>query len=443
MAVLRMAKSAYLKNLVFSYLPFAVQIGVTVLVTPYAVHILGEFEYGVFVLFHTVLAYLGIANIGIPQAMMRRLIASPAAGGRIKDAGLVASVFYFYLGMTVVVGFAIGVIMSWGTAGPLHYLVTTPAAMRFLQQMTLVIFLTFAAELLRQVFDTIIMAQNKVYLTKLLMAGLLLFRGIAMYLVLWYELRIYSVVVAQMLITGLFAVVFWLAAKREMDFSLNPRLFRWALIKDIMPDSFWYLVSGLAVLLIFQTDSFIISAFISVSAITGYALVYRFVGLVGQMLSNIVAVLFPEVARMFAEEQYRQILRLHDRLLVYMIGIALVSFGGLYLVGEQVFAWWMGDLLLFDRGLFVIFLITNALLVISIPATYFLGAVGWHRFSTTLAMGQGVLNLALSIALVGSYGLIGIALGTFISFLLTSCWANILFFRKKIKALAGTTAPEY
>jgi len=431
-----MIKSAYPKNLLFSYSPFVVQIGVTILITPYAVHALGEFEYGLFVLFHTVLAYLGIANIGIPQAMMRRLITYTTSTNKTGTGGLIASVFYFYLGLAVVVGMVVAAITALGHSGPLRYLVDTPEMVEFLQRMALVVFLTFAAELLRQVFDTIIMAQNKVYLAKLLLASLLLSRGVAMYLVLSFGQHIYGVVAAQMLVTVIFAFILGLVARREMEFSLAPRLFRWAQIKEIIPDSFWYLVSGLAVLLIFQTDSFIISAFISVSAITGYALVYRFVGVVGQMLTNIVAVLFPEVARMFAERKYREILRLHDRLFLFLIGISLFCFGAMYLVGEWVFRLWMGDLVLFDRQLFIVFLVTNALFVISIPATYFLGAVGWHRFSTTVALGQGGLNIALSIALVGRYGLLGIALGTLISFVVTSFSANVLFFRKKMKRLA-------
>jgi len=42
----------YFKNLLFSYSPFFAQIGITILVTPFAVHRLGELEYGVLVLFN-------------------------------------------------------------------------------------------------------------------------------------------------------------------------------------------------------------------------------------------------------------------------------------------------------------------------------------------------------------------------------------------------------
>jgi O-antigen/teichoic acid export membrane protein len=193
------------------------------------------------------------------------------------------------------------------------------------------------------------------------------------------------------------------------------------------------------VLLIFHTDSLIISGFIGVAAITGYTLVYRFVGIIGQMLANIAAVLFPEVARMYALRQYHQILRLHDRLTAYLSGISLVCFGGLYFAGEWIFRLWMGDLTLFNRDIFIIFLITNGLFVISIPATYFLGAVGWHRFSTSLGLAQGVINVGISMALVGTLGVTGVALGTLISFVLTNFLANIVYFRRRMAALAGET----
>lgn len=434
-------KRAYVTNLLFSYSPFAVQIVVTIAITPYAVHILGEFEYGVFILFHTVLGYLGMANVGIPQTLMRRLIAyqTEQASGKITD--LISTVFFFYLGITVVVGTLLGGAALAGRSGPLGLLTEDPISQALVSRLVLVIFLVFAFDLVRQIFDTIIVSQNKIYLSKLLLALLTAGRGVVLYLVLTRGGRIYEVVFAQMLMTGFFSLVFFMFARRELHFHLSPNRFRWRQLADIMPDSFWYLISGVGVLLIFQTDSLVISAFIGVSAITGYALVYRFVGIFGQMLSNIVAVLFPEVARMFAAKHYRQILRLHDRLFAYMGGIALACFGGLYLVGEGIFALWMGDLALFDRSLFIIFLITNALFVISIPATYFLGAVGWHRFSTSLGLVQGVVNVGLSVVLVGPYGVVGVALGTLISFVLTNFIANIIYFRKRMRALARDTAP--
>lgn len=430
-------KRIYWTNLFFSYAPFAAQIAVTIVITPYAVHRLGAFEYGIFILFHTILGYLGLANIGIPQTLMRRLITFQTEQASDRISALLSTVFYCYVGIALLVGGLLTAAALLGPAGPLGLLSDDPASQALVGRLTLVIFLVFAFDLLRQVFDTIIVAHNKIYLAKLLFALLTVARGAATFLVLARGGRVFDVVAAHMLLTGFFLVVFYLFARRELDFHLRPGRFRWAHLVEIMPDSFWYFVSGVGVLLIFQTDALVISAWIGVAAITGYALVYRYVGIVGQMLSNIVAVLFPEVAAMFARKQYREILRLHDRLCGSMIAIAVACFGGMYLVGEWVFALWMGDLTLFDRRLFLIFLIFNALFMVSIPATYFLGAVGWHRYPTALGLGQGVLNLGISIILVQRFGTFGVALGTLISFFFTNFLYNIFYFRRRMISLAA------
>ncbi|MCK4857554.1 MAG: polysaccharide biosynthesis C-terminal domain-containing protein, partial [candidate division Zixibacteria bacterium] len=65
-------------------------------------------------------------------------------------------------------------------------------------------------------------------------------------------------------------------------------------------------------------------------------------------------------------------------------------------------------------------------------------AVGWHRFSTKLSLVQGGLNLTLSIILVRKYGTIGVALATLIAFLLTNFIGNIVYFRRKMRLLAGS-----
>ena len=431
-------RKTYLKNLLLSYSPFLAHIGVTIAVVPYAVHSLGEFEYGFLVLFHTLLGYLALAHIGTPQAVIRRLIEFASEGNQEKADHLITSLFYFFLAIILLAGGLVVVIFTLDLFGISAQLTGTAAGADLLRRLSLPLFLIFAFDLLRQLFDTIIVAQNKIYLSKLLLALLIAARGLVMYGVLYRGGDIVAVLLGYAVLAGVAALTFYLVSRRELPFSLKPARLRWELIREILPDSFWYFGGGLAVVLIFQTDSLVISSALGVAAVTVYALMFRYVDVVARILANIVMVLFPTAAEMFSRKEYGKLLRLHDRLLGVMTLISIAIFGLFYLVGAPLFKLWMGDLALFDQQLFHVFLVTNCLMLITAPATNLLEAVGWHRFSTKLSLVQGGLNLTLSIILVRKYGTIGVALATLIAFLLTNFIGNIVYFRRKMRLLAGS-----
>jgi len=164
---------------------------------------------------------------------------------------------------------------------------------------------------------------------------------------------------------------------------------------------------------------------------------HRFVGIVGQLLGNIVTVLFPEVAKLYSAQHYNKLRSLYRRLLLVIIPISLLAFTVLYFAGESVFELWMGDLSFFDQQLFLVFLITNCLMIIGSPAVNFIEAVGWHRYSTMLSLGQGALKLVLCVVLIGKYGTLGVALATLGSLLVTSFAGNIIYFQWRLKALTN------
>lgn len=426
-------KRAYLKNLTFSYSPFLVHIGVTILVTPYAVHRLGGFEYGILVLFNTLLGYLALANVGTPQTIMRRLIKYDSEGSAEKTSGLVSTLFVTYSALILVGGVAVWLLLERNIFDLAAQIIKDSQALALLRQVSLWLFLVFAFDLWRILFDSMIVAKNKIYLSKILLAVLMLARGVALYLVLKGGGSLYGVLLAYAVLAIVFSAAYAVVALREQRVMLSLKLFNLHYLTDVIPDSFWYFLGGVAVVLIFQTDSLVISALIGVSAITTYALMFRYVDVVGRMMTNVVMVLYPQVAQMYEDSRLNSLLHLHDRITLSLIPAALVVFGLFYLVGSKIFGLWMGNLDLFDQRLFLVFLAINVLSLISAPATNFIEAVGWHRFSTKLSLAQGALNLILSILLAKQYGLQGVALGTLIALACTNFPGNIIYFRRRLK----------
>ena len=202
------AKQAYLRNLVFSYSPFLVHIGVTILVTPFAVHRLGDFEYGILVLFNTLLGYLALANVGTPQTIIRRLIKFDAEGSNEKRAGLISTLFVSYSALILLGGIWVWLFLERNLFALAAQIIKDSHGLALLQQVSLWLFLVFAFDLWRILFDSMIIAKNKIYLSKSLLAVLMLARGIALYVVLANGGGLYGVLLAYAVLAVVFCIAY-------------------------------------------------------------------------------------------------------------------------------------------------------------------------------------------------------------------------------------------
>jgi len=157
------------------------------------------------------------------------------------------------------------------------------------------------------------------------------------------------------------------------------------------------------------------------------------------MISNIVTVLFPKIAQLYSVGNYHEVRKLYNKMMLAMIASAIFILVPFYFLGESIFKLWMGNLNLWNSDLFLIFISFNIIVLLTTPAIYFLNALGWHCFSTKLGLIRGVINIFLSIIFVKKYGVVGVAIGTFISYALTSFVFNNIYFRFRINTLLTKT----
>ena len=93
----------------------------------------------------------------------------------------------------------------------------------------------------------------------------------------------------------------------------------------------------------------------------------------------------------------------------------------------------MGPNFTLTRDVFLSILATNLVHVFSSPSASFLTAIGENKELVKSEAANAVLNICLSIALAIQFGLIGVALGTFISATITSGWYIPFIASKKVQ----------
>jgi O-antigen/teichoic acid export membrane protein len=207
----------------------------------------------------------------------------------------------------------------------------------------------------------------------------------------------------------------------------HPELFRikgepsWAVVKEMARPALKWWATGLGAFLILKTDQYFIAYFQGAADIPSYQAAY-------QLVSNlmILAMALAIASQVFVSQLWQaghidEVHRLLVRSLRFGLIIMATGIACLLSVGENLIDLWLGPGHFIGYPVLVIFcamlfLETQHSAIASLSrATEDEAFVFW-------ALTAGVLNLALTWWLIQSFGLVGVALGTFFAQMLTNNW---------------------
>ncbi len=196
--------------------------------------------------------------------------------------------------------------------------------------------------------------------------------------------------------------------------SIRPAHVKLSRLREVTGFSAFILLIDLANKLNYSTDAIVIGAFMSTAAVAVWAVAQRLITTTQGLTTQINASLFPivvDIATLGEMARLRRVFLQGTRLsLAMVIPIAVV----LGLLAEPLVMAWVGRD--FSESIPVIYILAAAVIIRvgNSTATTLLKGAGRHGLLAGANLLMALANLALSVALVGRYGLIGVALGTLI-----------------------------
>jgi O-antigen/teichoic acid export membrane protein len=192
--------------------------------------------------------------------------------------------------------------------------------------------------------------------------------------------------------------------------------------------------------LIFYTDSVVISLFLPISAVTFFAIAGNLMNYSRGILSGISTTLSPLASSLEVEGNGKDLVRvlLKGSRFASMVFLPI---GITFLIrGRSFIALWMGPSYAALSGE-VLVILTAAQLIMAgnyVPTSMSIG-ISKHKGAVPAILLEGLSNVVLSIALVRSYGVIGVALGTALPNLAT----NLFFWPWYIRRTFGIRPVTY
>jgi O-antigen/teichoic acid export membrane protein len=379
-----------------------------IILTPLLSSYLGLSNFGTYGVIINVIAFSVILDFGLNIGLVRSFIHQSS---NLKE--LSNSIFLFFLSLLILL-FPIFLIFYF------NYFQNTNLELFQIAGLTTVI---VVQNIIAGYFDALIQAQNKIYVSKIIRASKLLFELIII-LIFIKTIHLIGLLIIMLIVNVAYLLSLYLYLKKAIQFKINYNLFKLQSLLAHFKYSFWYFVSSLATVLVFNTQVLILNYYNGPIIAAKYLVVVRFFDIIRIAATNFTQVLFPKIIQVEFLGDWKllkqMLFSVYKKISILIIFITLF----LYFFGFQLFVYWsrLNDPSL--SLLFNLYLIFTALIIFDNVSVIFLSALKLNKIPTLVSIGQGLLGILLSILLLYYIGYIGILAGFLISFIFTNLFFN-------------------
>ena len=401
----------FARNISMDYLALGVEMVVGVLMLPINVAYLGQSAYGLWVLAASIPMYFSMLDLGYGVAQVKFAAEYRARRDR-EGLNQIVSTLFFLFTIIGLIAFAVGALIAFNLD---RFFQVAPEQAATGRQVLLIISLYVALGFPFSVFGGVVNGFQRHFLNGFVSIATTIVVAIVNVAVLVAGYGLVELVAATTAVRLLSYIGYRANAYRAFP-GLSIRLahIKLSRLREVTGFSAFILLIDLANKLNYSTDAIVIGAFMSTAAIAVWAVAQRLITTTQGLTTQINGSLFPivvDIATLGKVARLRRVFLQGTRLsLAMVIPIAVV----LGLLAEPLVLAWVGRD--FSESVPVIYILAAAVIIRvgNSTATTLLKGAGRHSLLAGANLLMALANLALSIALIGRYGLIGVALGTLI-----------------------------
>lgn len=411
-------KAIVIRNVLARWFWYFVSIIIGLFMFPFVIHRLGDPVYGIWILVGSLTGYLGILDLGIALSMVKYISEFKARDDRKALEQVVSSAFllYCFIGL---VSFLIACLLAFIAPKVFDIGILSERTVRYL---IMIVGFQIAIGFPLSIFEGILKGYQRYDMEAYIEAFAI---GVRTLLIVVFLLLGYGVVALALMCLVSSIVGHFLRLGFSMRFlkkiRINIKSVKIDTLRLIFNYSWPLLVMVIAGKIVFHTDSIVIGIFMSASAITYYAVGWRLLSCLRQLIELMAATFIPVVSEFGTEKTSQKNQRLlittakYASIIILFIGMVLIFFG------RRIINFWIGDeYVAAAYPVLVILTISELFGMSQSPAGAVILGLAKHKFAAIVNSIQAVANLILSIILVRYLGLVGVALGTAVPYIFFS-----------------------
>lgn len=416
---------------ILSYVVIALNMVVGIAYTPFLIRMLGQSEYGLYSIIHSVILYLTVMDMGFGNAIIIYTSRYINQNDKEKQDKLHGMFFIIYCIIGVLAAI-IGIILYFNVE-LLFGNAMTLGEISKAKIMMLILTFNLAITFPFSIFGNIIVAHEKFIISKIIKIVQILLQPMLMIPLLLFGYRAIAMVVVITVVNIICLLLNAIVCIKKLNVKLKFKGFDFKLLKEIFAYSFYIFLNQIIDRINWTVDQFVLGA-ISGTVVTA---VYAVAGQLNTMYMNfstaISGVMLPKVTKMeddkASDKDFTEVFIRTGRVQYILMALIITGF---VLFGQVFINWWAGS------GYESAYIIACILMIpITIPLIQNIGlsilqAKNLYKYRTMIFLGIAILNVAMSIVLAKMYGGIGAAIGTAVSLILGQGIILNIYYHKKV-----------
>ncbi len=408
-------KKKITRNTIANYIGYSIRTVVNFFLFPFVVHRLGVTEAGIWFLLSSVTGYLGLLDLGIKPALVKHIAQYNAKGDKKSISQIVSIAFLIFLVMGAVAGVIMLII---GFLLPQFFRIDPEIISQARTSAYIVAGALFLSFPLSAIGGGVLNGLQRYDKTRT--AGIFssLSGAAAIVFLLSQGYGLVAVVLADQITNFLGWLLNVYFAKRlapylKIQFRNIKKEFVWKVFKF----SGLIFIIKFASQIIYYTDKIVIGIFLNVGAIVFYEAAYKIHKVVTRIPMLLVSAMMPASSELDAQKKPETLKKLYLYSTKYMTAFFLFLVIPVLIFTKPILNLWIGPEFESSAIYARLFLLVTFFVLNHTAGMQILIGTGKIKSITRYQVIVAVFNLALSIVLVKTIGLIGVVLGTVIPFI--------------------------
>ena len=385
-----------------------IKLAATFVMTPIFVRNLGNYDYGLWEMIVGIIGYMGMLDLGIRPAISRFASKYQALNDN-KNLNLVFSstlTFMFFVGLILLVFFSL-----WG-----FWFSSTLSPTGEAEQRYTLLLLILAAQLLFEfpgyVAESYLEGFQKYYLKNYISIISIIVSSIILYNNINPENGIVLLAGVSAIAISIKYVFFFfiLAHSRYGGIRYSVRDFSRSKLVEVVKFGFKSFIQGIATRVEVATDTLIIGFFLGPAIVPFYSIpanLVQHLRTIGWTLTHAFMPLFSNLDASSKDEEIKKVYLLSSK---YIVGLILAMSCGVAVIAGPFLSIWIGEEFQEKGEIIIYFLIFFTAFPFLNPLfSRYLTAIGQHGILAKLMPISALINIVLSLILVESYGIVGVA----------------------------------
>jgi O-antigen/teichoic acid export membrane protein len=404
------------KNIIGSFLVKGVSVIISFLIVPLVLNYVDKVEYGIWLTISSVIHWFGFFNLGLGNGLRNKL-AEAIAMGDLKKGKVLVSTTYAIISI-ISAGIFLIFLFSNQFLDYAKIFNADPHYSDELKKVVIVVLGFFLLRLVLQLLTSIILAFQRSALSSAYELISSILSLVIIYLLtittkgsLFYLAIVYSTSPALVLLIS--SLYFFKSRFKDISPSFSYIDFSYA--KGLLNLGFLFLINRVNGIILFTTDSMIITQISGPEKVTPYNLTHKYFGIMTMFFEIFTIPLWSAFTDAFAKKEFswiNNVIRKTTRIwYISIVGLMLM-----FAVSGFIFKIWVGDKVEFSYSLSLLMAISVAMVTYVNVYSRFLNGVSKIRLSTYYSIGQALLNIPLSIFFAKNLnmGVQGVMLATII-----------------------------